>query len=381
MIEYCKGRPEEFEDITDFINMVFSMSGSPHDFKMLLPKLYSTSRNTADLHYLAKENGKIRAVICVQPIRLQYEEQIISCATVGSVSVHPNYRSQGYMKTLMNMALEDMEKEQITMSVLSGKRHRYQFYNYELSGHSLEYHFNKDNFKHSKSQFQFIPLKISEVASTDTELISELYQIFLQQKVHTIRPEEVFYDMCISDYSKLYVVRDDLKVVGYFSARTDSVREIVMIDDQILYSALNAYFAMISNDSITLKVAPYEVDKIAVFSSLHEKCDVSTDGNYRIFDYNKAFQFFLSIKNSYRPLMEGELVLEISNRCKIKITVANNNVTVEDTTMKADYSYTEFEVLTDLFSPINHYTNELSKLPLGINWFPLPLSISALDKC
>ncbi|MGB4658120.1 MAG: GNAT family N-acetyltransferase [Mobilitalea sp.] len=381
MIEYCKGRPEEFEDITDFINMVFSMSGSPHDFKMLLPKLYSTSRNTADLHYLAKENGRIRAVVCVQPILLQYEEQVISCATVGSVSVHPNYRSQGYMKTLMNMALEDMEKEHITMSVLSGKRHRYQFYNYELSGHSLEYHFNKDNFKHTKSQFPFLPLAISEVGSAEVDLISELYQIFIQQKVHAIREEEMFYDICTSDYSKLFVVRDNLKVVGYFSARTDAVREIVMMDDQNLYSALNAYFAMINNDSITLKVAPYEVDKIAVFASLHEKCDISTDGNYRIFDYKKAFQFFLSVKNAYCPLTEGELVLEINNRCKFKIEVANNKVTVEDSDSIADYSYTEFAALTGLFSLANHYSSEMEKLPRGVNWFPLPLSISALDKC
>lgn len=40
MITYRKALPKDFPHILDFLNMVFSMSHCPHDFRQLLPKIY-----------------------------------------------------------------------------------------------------------------------------------------------------------------------------------------------------------------------------------------------------------------------------------------------------------------------------------------------------
>ena len=40
MVTYRKAAAEEFPQVLDFINMVFSMEHSPHNFRELLPKLY-----------------------------------------------------------------------------------------------------------------------------------------------------------------------------------------------------------------------------------------------------------------------------------------------------------------------------------------------------
>ena len=63
MTVYCKGQPGELPEILDFINMVFSMHRAPHNFRTLLPKLYGADRQTEWCHYLAKEDGKISAVV------------------------------------------------------------------------------------------------------------------------------------------------------------------------------------------------------------------------------------------------------------------------------------------------------------------------------
>ena len=110
MTVYCKGQPGELPEILDFINMVFSMHRVPHNFRTLLPKLYGTDCQTEWCHYLAKEDGQIRAVVCVLPIILEHSGHTITCATVGSVSVHPYSRGKGYMKQLMAMAADDMER-------------------------------------------------------------------------------------------------------------------------------------------------------------------------------------------------------------------------------------------------------------------------------
>ena len=174
MTVYCKGQPGELPEILDFINMVFSMHRAPHNFRTLLPKLYGADRQTEWCHYLAKEDGKISAVVCVLPITLEHGGHTITCATVGSVSVHPYSRGKGYMKQLMAMAAEDMERQGITLSILDGRRHRYQYYGYEPGGHYLEYRFNEDNFRHCAARYPDTPLTLRPVAAGDTERIGEL---------------------------------------------------------------------------------------------------------------------------------------------------------------------------------------------------------------
>lgn len=68
MTEFCTGKAGDREDIIDFINMVFSMTGRAHNFKALLPKLYGDALDTSGFHFLAKEDGKIKAVVGLFPI-------------------------------------------------------------------------------------------------------------------------------------------------------------------------------------------------------------------------------------------------------------------------------------------------------------------------
>ena len=60
MTEFCIGKAGDREDIIDFINMVFSMTGRAHNFKALLSKLYGDALDTSGFHFLAKEEGKIK---------------------------------------------------------------------------------------------------------------------------------------------------------------------------------------------------------------------------------------------------------------------------------------------------------------------------------
>ena len=89
MVTYRKALPKDFPHILDFINMVFSMSYHPHDFRQLLPKIYEKGQEEKSIHYLALDNEEIKTCVCVVPITLCCGNKTITCATVGSVSVHP----------------------------------------------------------------------------------------------------------------------------------------------------------------------------------------------------------------------------------------------------------------------------------------------------
>ena len=126
MTEFCRGRSQDQEEIIDFINMVFSQNSVPHDFKTLLPKLYSDDADTGCCHFLAKEDGKIRAVVGLFPTQLHVGERRLKLGHIGSVSVHKYSRGKGYMKKLMHMAIEAAKAEGMDALVLGGLKNRYQ---------------------------------------------------------------------------------------------------------------------------------------------------------------------------------------------------------------------------------------------------------------
>lgn len=171
MITYRKALPKDFPHILDFLNMVFSMSHCPHDFRQLLPKIYKEGQEQKSIHYLALENEEIKACVCVVPVTLYCGNKTITCATVGSVSVHPYSRGKGYMRKLMHMAIQDMKKNNISMSTLSGLRNRYQYYGYEKGGITFQYCFTSDNFRHCRERFPKRDINLCLIQNEETPLL------------------------------------------------------------------------------------------------------------------------------------------------------------------------------------------------------------------
>lgn len=387
MTTYTKGQPGDLPEILDFINMVFSMHQRPHNFQTLLPKLYGPASQTESYHYLAKEDGKLCAVVCALPITIVHNGQEITCATVGSVSVHPYSRGKGYMKKLMAMATEDMEQQGITISALSGRRHRYQYYGYELGGCRLDYQFIADNFRHTASRYPAVPISLIPVASDDTKDISEkasrLNRLYSSQPVHTIRTDNEFLSICSSWNSSLYeIVREDT-AVGYLCGTANQIYELVLTDESLIFSTLKAYFSLCGCERLTMTVPSYQKERIKHLTGLYEHWSVQTEDNYRIFNYSEAIRFFLSVKAAMMPLTEGSLVLEIEGSETICITVASGKISVlpVDKEQEPNLRLSGLEAVALLFSPISGYTECSDPYLSAVNWFPLPLSISHLDKC
>ena len=149
MTEYRRALPHEEADILDFINYVFSQAHRPHNFKTLLPKVYAHD-GFHRYHYVAVQDGKIRATVAVMPAFMPVgNNDMLKIGYVGSVSVHPYARGEGHMKKLMHMMLEDAEKEGYDLLALGGQRQRYQYFGFERGGAKLCFTVNQSNIRHA----------------------------------------------------------------------------------------------------------------------------------------------------------------------------------------------------------------------------------------
>lgn len=384
MITYRKALPKDFPHILDFLNMVFSMSHCPHDFRQLLPKIYKEGQEQKSIHYLALENEEIKACVCVVPITLCCGNKTITCATVGSVSVHPYSRGKGYMRKLMHMAIQDMKESDVPMSTLSGLRNRYQYYGYEKGGTVFQYCFTSDNFRHCRERFSKRDINLCQIQDEKTPLLAEVQAIQENQLLFAKRNPEDFLSIMKSWNTKLYAILENQMCKGYAALQGNHILELCLTDEDLLFTSLEKCLKESNSNELFLRVTPYDTYLFKGCTRLFESFTISPDDNYMIFDYPKVLEFFLTVKSSYMPLSSGSLNFTIKEQGSFRIQVDNGTPSVtqlKNSEEKSALEFSSFESILALFSPNHSLILDETQLPENCNWFPLPLALSPLDKC
>lgn len=384
MVIYRKAVPDDFPNILNFINMVFSMSHCPHNFRQLLPKLYEKGQEEKSIHYLALENEEIKACVCVLPITLCCEDKTITCATVGSVSVHPYSRGKGYMRKLMHIAIEDMKKSNISMSTLSGLRNRYQYYGYEKGGFVFQYCFTPDNFRHCREKFPKHKITLCQIQDTKNPLLTEIQAIQENQILFAKRNPSDFLAIMKSWNAKLYGILENQMCKGYVALQGNQILEMRLTDKALLFASLEECLKESGSKELFLRILPYDTYLLKECTQLFESFTISLDDNYMIFDYPKVLDFFLNVKSKYTSLNSGSWDFTIKEQGTFRIQVNNGVPSVtqlKDLEGKSSVNFSSFESILALFAPNCGMGLPETKLPENCNWFPLPLALSPFDKC
>ena len=384
MVIYRKAIPDDFPNILNFINMVFSMSHCPHDFRQLLPKLYEKGQEEKSIHYLALENEEIKACVCVLPITLCCENKTITCATVGSVSVHPYSRGKGYMRKLMHIAIEDMKKSNISMSTLSGLRNRYQYYGYEKGGFVFQYCFTPDNFRHCREKFPNRKITLCQIQDTENPLLTEIQAIQENQILFAKKNPSDFLAIMKSWNAKLYGILENQMCKGYVALQGNQILEMRLTDKALLFASLEECLKESGSKELFLRILPYDTYLLKECTQLFESFTIALDDNYMIFDYPKVLDFFLNVKSKYTSLNSGSWDFTIKGHGTFQIQVDNGVPSVtqlKDLEGKSSVNFSSFESILALFAPNCGMGLLETKLPENCNWFPLPLALSPFDKC
>ena len=384
MVIYRKALPDDFPNILNFINMVFSMSHCPHNFRQLLPKLYEKGQEEKSIHYLALENEEIKACVCVLPITLCCEDKTITCATVGSVSVHPYSRGKGYMRKLMHIAIEDMKKSNISMSTLSGLRNRYQYYGYEKGGFVFQYCFTPDNFRHCREKFPKRKITLCQIQDTENPLLTEIQAIQENQILFAKRNPSDFLAIMKSWNAKLYGILENQMCKGYVALQGNQILEMRLTDKALLFASLEECLKESGSKELFLRILPYDTYLLKECTQLFESFTIALDDNYMIFDYPKVLDFFLNVKSKYTSLNSGNWDFTIKEQGTFRIQVNNGVPSVtqlKDLEGKSSFNFSSFESILALFAPNCSMGLPETKLPENCNWFPLPLALSPFDKC
>ena len=379
MTEFRKAIPGERDLLIDFGNYVFSQAHRPHDFKQILPKVYGDGHAIEDFHYVAVEDGRIRAMIAAYPHQYTIGGITLNTRFIGTVSVHPYARGNGYMKGIMSMIEEELRSDGTDYAALGGQRQRYRYFGFELGGMALSFVIDEANMKHTVGSLDE-SISLVPVEADDDTLLDQLYAKYLTRPVQG-RSREEFFEVLSTWNSRVYAVFQDVSCVGYLVISQDGARifETQLDDPAVLPDVLNAYLHWYDQHAVTVIVRGYETALKDILAPIAEDISIESNLSYKIYNYPKVIQAFMQLKQQHTMLEDGSFVLEVSEKVRMRIKIEKGIVSVVETEDPADLVLSDTEAVRYLTSPESLY-RDIFPPCVPKTWFPLTFGMSALEE-
>lgn len=364
------------EDYIDFANYVFGFNGADRSFEKLLPKLFKEGTNTAEDTFFVKEGDRLAACVGSFPIEFSILGEKLPVRGIGNVAVHPRDRSKGYMKECMYAALNEMIKEGVAFSVLSGRRHRYNHFGFVKCGASMGYSVSRKNLSYVIPEDYEPALAMRRLEREDPAL-DELSAIWHARPFHCTRPREMLYDILISWQSEPIGFFEDGKLVGWVIVKDGNVWECIAdpkyIPDMLVLLSHRYWH-------LCYQIPYHDGDIADAIFPYAETSSTEPELGFNILDYQRVLSLLLKLKATYEPLLDGETVVEIEGYAKterLKISVAGGVPTVEATDEAPEASFTHLGAMHAFFIENAPEKKELS--PVVRSWLPLPIYIYHAD--
>lgn len=383
-----KGNCDEFEDILDFANMVFSMSSDSIDFSACIPKAYAPGYGDNVVHFFIKDDDRIKALIDVYEQKLVltgYGEQL-KTGYIGTVSVHPRSRNKGYMKALMQKVEEQQRQSGTDLLILDGNRHRYQHFGFEKAGMKYCFNITADSIRHTCSklsekdydtEYSFEPVE------EENELVECIYSYYLKRNI-TVRDRQNFLECLKSWQADTYAVIYSDICVGYINVSADerSIYEFELEDINTLPFVIDSFMKEFSLYELGINVGTDETDKINLLEMMSDYFQVSMSHQIKILNYRHVLKFMLMWKQHYTVLNDGVFTIAVQGEGNYTIKIENGEITVSDSNKNPDVECSALELIK-IFTT-TYYYHELQKndsivknAPAG--WFPLPFFLPEAD--
>ena len=369
---YVKGTPEDKDDIVDFLNLVFSQSHFPHDFKKISPKTYSEKiLGLGAEHYLVKIDGKIKASVVNRIVNIDYFGKILKVGLIGNVAVHPYSRGEGYMKNLMNQAVDEAYSLGVDILLLGGQRQRYSYFGFENGGLRLRFSIYNRNVKHCLFNVDVSNIEFKNLNYGDKE-VEFAREIYYKRPVHALRSEEEFMLVLNSGDNICRAVYVDGQMIGYV---VGNFEEVVLVDEKYYPAVLKAFFTEFVNGEVFVVVPPCEIERVKFLQDICQDYQLCHFEMINVLNWEKVLNVAFTIKSKMVVLQDGDLTVEIegqSYRISVKngeplVTKVNGEKAIERLNhMDAQRRFFELKCFIDIE---NAYKN----------WLPLPFFIDNPD--
>lgn len=289
MVTIYWAKPEEKQEIIDFINLVFSMAHNPHNFATLLPKAYGENGDAIEHHIVVREDDRIVATLLCYPVKMRIVDKVHTILGIGSVSTHPNARGKGYVRMMMDMADQRARELGAAGAVLSGQRQRYQYYGFDHGGYQLLAKLEPVNVRHALRDVQADDIQIVPMEQAHVPFALELME---RDACYCERTQENLIAVLRTWMNQPFVIMKENKMIGYVALRPESkdycwISEM-KLEDEADFPAVMKMLSGKFGGQLEIGAAPWERVRARWLSSVCEEYNVAPLGMIKIYDQSQV---------------------------------------------------------------------------------------------
>lgn len=370
MTTYRQARPDERNEYIDLANYTFGF-----DIEALLPKVYDSGFDSAAITKVAEtDGGKLVAEAAVLPQTVHAGGMELRTNFLGIMVVHPRFRGEGHMKAIINAWLKEMPGK-YHMSVLDGKRQRYEYFGYTSGGLQCEYKVTKDNIRHALKPEDISGIRFRPLQEVD-EWNAFLLRLLTSREVYVERdPERMSQILSCYKQHALGMLKDGT-LTGYLLTDQDRthVSEVCLVDPTDAGKMIKAYFSSFDLQTATFTLPVYEKSLNRELSEFAEWYQLSPANMYNIFDFAAVLEAFLTVKYHTYGLTEGSFSAVMDSQ-PVTIKVSESGVLVEKKASEHAVILDKMDAQKLILTPYGHYMD----LNVPKDWFPLPLFWHTVD--
>ncbi len=369
----------DFEEILEKADIIFGGEGNTDYFQLYHPKLYSV-RNSATEHLIVREEDGIKGMLGVFPAEMNVCGKSLKIDGFGTMGVLKEARGKGYMKDLMNTAVE-ASASRADLAFLGGRRQRYEYFGFTPSGIAALFSFNSDNGRHSTAGADVSDIRFVELQADNAIALDYIQKLSTRKEAYVKRDNGLLYAILHTCRSVPYIIYKGKDLIGYVVCSGDhkSISEIETEDLSLLPLVLTAYLKQFEIRAIFIAgTFMFDREKLKALEAVCENVTLSCCESYLIHDYVKVLDAFFALKSTYTTLRDGKAVYDITNYGKIAVEVKNGVHSVEKTEEDADVVLSSIEA-TRLFFGISAFLDLKEMGGTVAENFPLPLFYSRPD--
>lgn len=376
-----KLKAKDYDDLLLFLDTAFGYN-EQNGFLMQLPAMWERTDAVMEHNIAIKDGTKIVAAAGVYPLNVHIGEQNLLFVTTGNIAVAKEYRGQGLFRMLMLAIDEEIKRLNADVARLGGGRQRYGRYGYEYAGKTYAITYvpkNMLNFRHNKIYFK-------EINHNDGIILEKIRALQEKQFIFAERGSAERFHKVMRAWGNVPYVAEDAQgnFIGALAASMNkrSIAEFYADTPQTEAEMLCSWLSRNQLNDCSVEIPEYKKQLLKIFSAICEYQTVKYATQIRVLHFDRLADALISLKrtvDSEYAKINGEIIIEIDGRVKVKINSSGAMLTDQSADISVD-SVTATRLLFGYQS-----ADEIIDLPRGKEMLikellPLPFWWNGLDR-
>ncbi len=337
----------------------------PEAFKKLFPRIMQPSDETMNAHHCIKLDGKIVGMAASYPFILKYGDLTLKVCGSGNIAVTESCRGKGYMSKLLNHTAKEDKKDGFAFSYFHGNEARYRRFGYHKCGVQCSFDINNRFFDPGLDTSCITFENLNEQSD---EILKKAYELYKTQ-YHFEREFEEYKLALPSNGSTNYAIFKDNEFIGYI-VQVEYIKNIYLSNLNDFAVVMKAYLNYKNTATICYVVPDTEYGLMRVALKYSESYKLWPPANFRIYDFKKTVEFFLSVKLTNGDF-SGQFTIDSDIFGKWEIKVENGVPSVNEFDGGSDFTLKGLEVYDFLFAGNDAFRQNLTSGANAI--LPIPI--------